>query len=128
VLRDMLGAFGALGLALASLGIYGVIARTMAQRTNEFAIRLALGASVRDITRLVLGSGVRLALLGSSLGLVGAIGVTRLLQASFPGIRANPAIVLTATTLLLVTVALIACWLPARRAGKVDAMLALRAE
>lgn len=128
VLRDMLGAFGALGLALASLGIYGVIARTMAQRTNEFAIRLALGASVRDITRLVLGSGVRLALVGSALGLVGAIGVTQLLQSSFPGIRANPALVLTATTLLLVTVALVACWLPSRRASKVDAMLALRAE
>ncbi|MBI2511612.1 MAG: ABC transporter permease [Opitutae bacterium] len=128
VLRDMLGAFGALGLALASLGIYGVIARTMAQRTNEFAIRLALGASVRDITRLVLGSGVRLALLGSGLGLLGAIGVTRLLLSGFPGIRANPVLILTATTLLLVTVALVACWLPARRAAKVDAMLALRAE
>jgi putative ABC transport system permease protein len=128
VLRDMLGAFGVLGLALASLGIYGVIARTMAQRTNEFAIRLALGASVRDITRLVLGSGVRLALLGSALGLVGALGVTRVLLSGYPGIRANPALILTGTTLLLVTVALVACWLPARRAGKVDALLALRAD
>lgn len=128
VLRDMLGSFGVLGLALASLGIYGVIARTMAQRTSEFAIRLALGASGRDITRLVLGTGVRLALLGSALGLVGGFGVTRALLSNFPGIHANPALALVATTLLLVTVALVACWVPARRAGTVDALLALRAD
>ena len=68
----MLTAFALLGLGLASLGIYGVIARTMAQRTGEFAIRFALGASVRDITRIVLTSGVKLALIGSALGLLGA--------------------------------------------------------
>ncbi|MBI2814482.1 MAG: ABC transporter permease [Opitutae bacterium] len=128
VLRDMLAAFGLLGLALASLGIYGVIARTMAQRTGEFAIRLALGASVRDIIRLVLGSGVRLALLGAGVGLLGAIGVTRLLVAAYPNLPTNSPLVLGATTLALVAVALLACWLPARRAGKIDAISALRAE
>ena len=128
VLRDMLASFAVLGLGLATLGIYGVIARTMAQRTNEFAIRLALGASIRDITRLVLTSGVKLALLGAALGLLGALGVSRLLAASFPGMRLDSPPVLLGTTLLLIAVALVACWLPARRAGKVDAMLALRAE
>ncbi len=128
VMRDILASFGVLGLALASLGIYGVIARTTAQRAHEFAIRLALGATVRDLNRLVLGSGVRLALAGSLLGLVGAIGLTRLLLSSFPGLHANSAALLSATTLLLAAVALLACWLPARRAGRVDAMLALRAD
>jgi predicted permease len=127
-LRDMLTAFGVLGLALASLGIYGVIARTMAQRTGEFAIRLALGASARDITRLVLGTGVRQALLGSALGLVGAFAVTSVIASAFRGIHANSPLILAATTLILVAVALLACWLPARRAGRIDAIAALRAE
>ena len=128
VLRDMLACFGALGLALASLGIYGVIARTVAQRTGEFAVRLALGASVRDIIRLVLRSGVRLALLGAGVGLLGAIGVTRVLMAAYPSLPADSALILAATTLVLVAVALLACWLPARHAGKIDAISALRAE
>ena len=128
VLRDLLSSFAVLGLGLASLGIYGIIARTMAQRTGEFAIRLALGAGIRDITRLVLTSGVRLALIGSALGLLGAVAVARLLAASFPGMRLNSPPVLIGTMLLLIAVALVACWLPARRAGKVDAMAALRAE
>lgn len=128
VLRDMLAAFGVLGLALASLGVYGVVARTVAQRASEFAIRLALGASVRDIVRIVLTSGVKLALIGSALGLCGALGVSRFLSAGFPGMRLQSLPVLIGTTLLLIGVALVACWIPARRAGKVDAMAALRAE
>ena len=128
VLRDMLAWFAVLGLGLASLGIYGIIARTMAQRTAEFAIRLALGASVRDITRLVLTSGVKLALAGAAFGLLGALGVARLLAANFPAMRLNSPAVLLGTTLLLIAVALLACWLPARRAGRVDAIGALRAE
>lgn len=128
VLRDMLGAFGLLGLALASLGIYGVIARTTAQRSAEFAIRLALGAGVADITRLVLGTGVRQALIGSALGLLGAVGVAAIIAAAFPGIRTNSPLILAGTTAGLVAVALLACWLPARRAGQIDAMAALRAE
>jgi predicted permease len=128
VLRDMLAAFGVLGLALASLGIHGVVARTTAQRTHEFAIRLALGAATRDLTRLVLGAGVRLALFGSTLGLIGATGVNRLLLSTYPGLRPNTFVGLTTATLVLTTIALLACWLPARRAGRVDAMLALRAD
>jgi putative ABC transport system permease protein len=126
--RDIFAGMGVLGLALSALGIYGVIARTMAQRSGEFAIRLALGACVRDITRLVLGAGVKLALAGSILGLAGGIVICRLLVASNPNMRVNSTEVLAGTTVILITVALLACWLPARRAGKVDAMKALRAE
>ncbi len=128
VLRDMLSAMALLGLGLASLGIYGIIARTMAQRAGEFAIRLALGASIENVTRLVLASGVKLALIGSTLGLLGAFGLSRLLAATITGIHLDGTAVLAGTTLLLVAVALIACWLPARRAGRVDAMSVLRAE
>jgi predicted permease len=128
VLRDMLTSFAVLGLGLASLGIYGVIARTMAQRTSEFAIRLALGACVRDITHIVLASGVKLALIGAPLGLLGALGVTRLLAAGNPGMHLNSPPVLIGTTLLLIAVALVACWLPARRAARINPIEALRAE
>jgi len=128
VLRDMLTTFALLGLGLASIGIYGVIARTMAQRTGEFAIRLALGASVPDITRLVLASGVKLALAGSLIGLLGAFGISRILAANFPGIHTSGNAILAGSTLLLVAVALVACWIPARRAGRVDVMTVLRAE
>ncbi|MBI2497900.1 MAG: ABC transporter permease [Opitutae bacterium] len=126
--RDIFSGMAVLGLGLAALGIYGVIARTMAQRTGEFAIRLALGASLGNITRLVLASGVRLALCGSLLGLLGGMGACRLLASLNPAMRTNSATVLAGSTLLLIAVALVACWLPARRAGKVDAMEALRAE
>jgi predicted permease len=128
ILRDMLTSFGVLGLGLASLGIYGVIARTMAQRAGEFAIRFALGACTRDIIRIVLISGVKLALIGSVLGLFGALGVARLLAASNPGMHLNSPPVLVGTTFVLVTVALVACWLPARRAARINPIEALRAE
>jgi ABC-type antimicrobial peptide transport system permease subunit len=126
--RDLFSGMAALGLGLASLGIYGVIARTMAQRTAEFAIRLALGATLGNITRLVLASGLKLALFGSLLGLLGGIGACRILASLNPGMHLNSAAVLIGATLLLIAVALVACWLPARRAGQVDAMSVLRAE
>ncbi|HUG10223.1 MAG TPA: ABC transporter permease [Opitutaceae bacterium] len=126
--RDMFSGMAALGLGLASLGIYGVIARTMAQRTGEFAIRVALGASLGNITRLVLVSGVKLACFGSLLGLLGGIGICRLLTTANPAMRTNTTEVLVGATLLLVATALLACWLPARRAGKVNPVDALRAE
>jgi ABC-type lipoprotein release transport system permease subunit len=128
VLRDILAAFALLGLALASLGVYGVIARTMAQRAGEFAIRLALGASIQNINRMVLASGVKLALYGSALGLLGAFGVARLLAAAFPDMAMQGPAIIFGTALLLIVVALLACWLPARRAAHVDAMSLLRAE
>jgi predicted lysophospholipase L1 biosynthesis ABC-type transport system permease subunit len=128
VLRDILTAIAVLGLALASLGIYGIIARTMAQRTGEFAIRLALGASIPNITRLVLAAGVKMAVLGVTLGLLGAFGISRIFAAVFADMQTSAPAILLGATLLLVAVALMACWLPARRAGQVDAMSVLRAE
>lgn len=128
VLRDMLTSFAVLGLGLASLGIYGVIARTMAQRTGEFAIRFALGACIRDITRIVLISGVKLALIGSALGLFGALAVSRFLAADNPGMHFNNPFVLISTTLLLIAIALVASWIPARRAARINPIEALRAE
>ena len=128
ILRDILTSFAVLGLCLASVGIYGVVARTMAQRTNEFAIRFALGAHARDISRLVLASGVRMALLGSAIGLIGALGITHILAAWNSGMQLNSISTVTGTTVLLVAVALLACWLPARRAGRINPIDALRAE
>jgi predicted permease len=128
ILRDILTLFALLGLCLASVGIYGVIARTMAQRTNEFAIRFALGAHARDISRLVLASGVKLALLGSAIGLIGALGVTDILAAGNSGMQLSSISTVVGTTVFLVAVALVACWLPARRAGRINPIDALRAE
>jgi len=128
ILRDILTLFAVLGLSLASVGIYGVIARTMAQRTNEFAIRFALGARARDISRLVLASGVKLALLGSAIGLIGALGVTHILAAWNSGMQLNSTLTVLGTTVFLVAIALVACWLPARRAGRINPIDALRAE
>jgi ABC-type antimicrobial peptide transport system permease subunit len=128
MLRDILSSFAVLGLGLASLGIYGVIARTMAQRTGEFAIRFALGACIRDITRIVLMSGVKMALVGSVLGLAGSFAVGRFLAASNPAMHLNSPLVLAGTTLVLISVGLFASWLPARRAARIDPINALHAE
>jgi predicted lysophospholipase L1 biosynthesis ABC-type transport system permease subunit len=128
VLVSILSALAVLGLGLASLGVYGVIARTVAQRTGEFGIRLALGAQAGDITRLVLSSGAKLALIGSALGLFGAFGITRLLAAGFPGMKMNGVPVLIGATLLLMAIALIACYIPARQASRISPTEALRAE
>ncbi|HEY2712770.1 MAG TPA: ABC transporter permease [Chthoniobacterales bacterium] len=128
ILRDMLASFAVLGVGLASLGIYGVIARTMAQRTGEFAIRFALGACTRDITGLVLISGAKLAAIGLTLGLIGALGLARLLVASNPGMHFSNPLAMFLPALLLLAIALIASWLPARRAARINPIEALRAE
>ena len=128
VLASVLSALAVLGLGLASLGVYGVIARTVAQRTGEFGIRLALGAQGRDITRLVLASGAKLALAGSALGLFGAFGISRLIAAGFPNLQTSSVPVLIGATVLLMGVAQIAGYLPARYASRISPTEALRAE
>jgi len=128
VLRSMLSSLAVLGLGLACLGIYGVVARTVAQRTGEFGIRLALGAQVADIVRLVLTSGTKLALIGSAVGLIGAFGVSRAVAATFPAMQANSIPVLIGVTVLLVAIAQVACYLPARHASRINPTETLRAE
>jgi predicted permease len=128
ILSDMLSSFAVLGLALASLGVYGVIARTMAQRTSEFAIRFALGACVKDIRQLVLGAGVKLAAIGATFGLFGALGVSRFLASRSPNMHLDDPLVFVGAMFLLVAVAVIASWLPARRAARINPIEALRAE
>jgi predicted permease len=128
VLGSMLSALAALGLGLAALGVYGVVARTVAQRTGEFGIRIALGAQAGDITRLVLTSGVKLALIGSALGLLGAFGVSHVLAAVFHGMQMSSISVLIGATVLLIAIAQLACYAPARYASRISPTEALRAE
>src|SRR5207245_9251872 len=97
VLATLMSALAMLGLGLASLGVYGVVARTVAQRTGEFGIRLALGAQSRHIIRLVLASGAKLALIGSAIGLLGSFGISRLFTAFFPGMHTSSVAVLIGT-------------------------------
>jgi predicted permease len=124
----LLAGFAALGLLLAALGIYGVISGFVAQRTSEIGLRMALGAQVRHVLRLVFGQSLRLALLGATIGLGGAYAVARLLASMMPALPAAEPVTAAAVTFFLITIALLACWLPARRATKVDPMIALRAE
>lgn len=128
LLSVLLGLFGAMGLVLGALGIYGVLAYLVTQRTREIGVRLALGASPRDVLRMVVGRGLRLAGLGVAIGLVAALVLTRLMQGVLYGVTPTDPLTFVGVAAALLAVAAFASWLPARRATRVDPLVALRSE
>jgi putative ABC transport system permease protein len=124
----LLGVFAVLGLLLAAIGIYGVMAYAVAQRTHEIGLRMALGAERRDVLRLILKHGLALTLAGLGIGLAGALALTRLMKSYLFGVGATDPASFVFVAFLLLLVALLACWIPARRAARVDPMIALRCE
>jgi predicted permease len=124
----LLGSFGLIALLLAAIGIYGVMAYSVAQRTREIGIRMALGAQTGHVMRMVLKQGILLAVIGLSLGLLVALAVTQLMSSVLYGVSATDILTFILVPLLLATVALLACLIPARRAARVDPMVALRYE
>jgi putative ABC transport system permease protein len=124
----MLGAFAFVALALAAVGLYGVMSYAVSQRTREIGIRMALGAGRRDVLRLVAGQGMAFAMAGVAVGLAGAFALTRYLESMLFGLSPFDPPTVGAVTLLLAAVAAIASYIPARRATRVDPMVALRYE
>ena len=122
------GIFAAVGLVLAVVGLFGVMAYTVSQRTHELAVRIAVGAEKKDILRLILEQGMRMTLAGIAVGLIGTFGITRVLSNQLFGIRATDPLTFIGVAIAMALVALAACYIPGRRATRVDPMVALRYE
>jgi ABC-type antimicrobial peptide transport system permease subunit len=119
---------GTIGLILAIVGLYGIVSFTATQRTREIGIRMALGGSARDVMRLILGQGVGLVMTGLAIGLLAAFGITRVMTRLLVGISPSDPLTYLTVAGLLTAIALLACWIPARRATRVDPGIALRYE
>jgi putative ABC transport system permease protein len=124
----LLGIFAALALVLAAIGIYGVTSYSVAQRSKEIGIRIAMGAQPGDVLRLILGFGAKLALIGVVIGMAASLALTQLMKTMLFGVTATDPGTLAAVSVTLVAVTLLACYIPARRAMSVDPVIALRSE
>jgi ABC-type antimicrobial peptide transport system permease subunit len=124
----LLSFFGAAALLLATAGVFGVMAYSVSRRTREIGVRVALGAVTGDILRMVLGQGLRTVLIGAAFGIAGALMLTRAIASMLFGVTATDPVAFVGVTLLLIGAALLACYIPARRASKLDPLVALRSE
>jgi putative ABC transport system permease protein len=128
ITSGLAGGLGLLALLLAMIGVYGVMAFAVIQRTREIGIRMALGAQAIDVLKMVIGWGMRLVCIGAALGLVLSLAVAQLMRSTLFGLSVADPVTFAAVILLLALVALLACWIPAQRATKVDPLVALRCE